>query len=171
MFAWVGDPEQIALMKALGYQPVMLDVNDIMPGMQTGLINAIPSTAPWALAAQLDGAAPHMLDIRWVPIVGALIMTKSAFEGLSPVGRQALQAAAARAGEKLRKQRDALDQAAIDAMRKRGLQVHEPTPALTGEWQQFADQLRPKLRGAMVPADMFDAAQGALADYRKASPR
>ncbi len=71
LFAWAGDNFQIDLMKALGFQPVPLETSDILPGLQTGLISAI-STAPfYALATQVYGPAPHMLEMNWAPLVGA----------------------------------------------------------------------------------------------------
>jgi TRAP-type transport system periplasmic protein len=169
MFAWTGDPQQIALMKAMGYQPVMLETADILPGLQTGLINAVPVTAQWALATQIDATAAHMLDVRWVPIVGAAVMTRSTWDSLTPSGREALRSAAIRAADRLRAQRAAVDTEAVEIMRTRGLQVHTLTPELEADWRQLAESVYPKIRGAMVPADMFDAAQSALAEHRRAA--
>jgi TRAP-type C4-dicarboxylate transport system substrate-binding protein len=166
MFAWAGDPEQIGLMKAMGYQPVMLETADILPGLQTGLINAAPLTAMWALAGQVDSIAPHMLDIHWVPIIGAALVTRGAWDAMTPAGRDALRREAAKAAGRLRAQRAASDLEAVEAMRKRGLRVHSLTPELEAEWRQLAEAVYPKLRGARVPADMFDAVQGALAEFR-----
>lgn len=166
MFAWTGDAEQIAQMKALGYQPVVLETTDILPGLQTGLINAVPVTAAWALAGQIDVTAPHMLDIRWVPVVGAAVITRSAWDALSPSGKQALRRGAEKAAEQLRAQRATADAEAVEAMKKRGLQVHPLTPELETEWRQLAESVYPKVRGAMVPADMFDAVHEALAEHR-----
>jgi len=169
IFAWGGDPEQIALMKAMGYQPVMLETADILPSLQTGLINAVPVTAQWALATQVDAIAPHMLDIHWVPIVGAAVITRAAWEGLSAAGREALRDSAARAGARLRALRESADLEAVEAMRKRGLHVHALTPELDAEWRALAESVYPRIRGAMVPADMFDAARSALAAERSAA--
>jgi TRAP-type C4-dicarboxylate transport system substrate-binding protein len=169
MFAWAGDAEQVALMKAMGYQPVVLETADILPGLQTGLVNAVPVTSMWALMSQIDATAPHMLDIRWVPIVGAAVVTRRAWDNLTPAGRQALQAAAARAGERLRAHRNAADLDAVEAMKKRGLQVHALTPQLEAEWRRLAEDAYPKIRGGMVPADMFDAVQRVLVEHRGAA--
>ena len=54
-----------------------LEVTDILPNLQTGLINAVPLPPSIALAIQVDNAAPNMLDLNWVPLVGAAIMTKN----------------------------------------------------------------------------------------------
>lgn len=166
MFAWNGDPEQVALMKALGYQPVVLETTDILPGLQTGLLNAVPVTASWALAGQIDIVAPHMLDIRWVPIVGAAVVTRNTWDTLTPAGREALRRGAEKAGAQLRAHRATMDAEAVEAMRKRGLHVHLLTPELEAEWRQLAEMVYPKLRGTVVPADAFDAVRDALAEYR-----
>jgi hypothetical protein len=41
---------------------------------------------------------------------------------------------------------------AVDAMKKRGLQVH-PDPEQMKEWNTLAEQLYPRIRGRMVPAE------------------
>jgi TRAP-type C4-dicarboxylate transport system substrate-binding protein len=167
MFAWAGDAEQVALMKAMGYQPVVLETSDILPGLQTGLINAVPVTAMWALMSQVDASARHMLDVRWVPIIAASVVTRKAWDGFTPAGRQALQAAGEKAGTRLRAYRASSDLDAVEAMKKRGLQVHRLTPELEAEWRQLAETAYPRIRGGMVPADMFDAVQRVLAEHRR----
>jgi TRAP-type C4-dicarboxylate transport system substrate-binding protein len=166
IFSWSGTPEQVELMRALGYRPVSLETADILPGLQTGLINAVPVIAGWALAAQVDAIASHMLDMRWVPITGAAVMTRQAWEGISPAGQAAVRAASARAGDTLRAERERADQAAIEAMRRRGLKVHATTPEAEAEWQQLVAAAYPRIRGGMVPADVFDLVQQALAEFR-----
>ncbi len=55
---------------------------------------------------------------------------------------------------------------AVDAMRKRGLNVHRPDAAQLREWQALADSLYPRIRGSMVPADTFDEVFAHLKAYR-----
>ena len=57
MFAWAGDNPQVDIMKALGYQPVVLEIADILPGLQTGMIDMVPSTPFYALVGQFYGHA------------------------------------------------------------------------------------------------------------------
>jgi TRAP-type transport system periplasmic protein len=51
-------------------------------------------------------------------------------------------------------------------MKKRGLQVHTPTPAQMKEWTELADKLYPRIRGKMVPAETFDEVFALLKAYR-----
>ena len=76
LFAWAGDNKTIDIIKAAGYQPIPLETADILPGLQTGLIDAVPAPPFFALAGQFYGPAPHMLDMNWVPLVGAAIINK-----------------------------------------------------------------------------------------------
>jgi len=166
LFSWAGSPNQVELMKSLGYQPVVLDNTNVLPGLQTGLIEAVPTLPSWALATQLDSLAPHMLDMRWVPIVGAAVVTRQAWDAAGPEGQAALKRASQQATAELRAQRARSDDGAIEQMRQRGLKVHSLTPAAQSEWHQLVTGVYPRIRGGMVPADMFDAAQQAVADYR-----
>ncbi len=165
-FAWAGESEQQEIMKSLGYHPVPLETSDILPAIQTGMITAVPATPYFALASQIYTTAPYMLDLNWAPIVGALVVTKKSWDEMSPAAREALKTAGAQAGLQMRsKARQEVDEA-VEAMKKRGLKVTKPTPEQAKEWQRLADNLYPKIRGKMVPAETFDEVFALLKAYR-----
>lgn len=165
-FAWGSEPEQQAIMKSLGYTPVPLETADILPSIQTGMINVVPSTPYFALASQIFSTAPNMLEINWAPIVGALVVTRKAWDGLSPAGQAALRSAGDRAGVQMRLKARAEVDEAVEAMKKRGLVVNRPSPEQMREWNQLADKLYPRIRGTMVPADTFDEVFRHLTAFR-----
>lgn len=165
-FAWGSEIEQQEIMKRLGYTPVPLETGDILPSIQTGMINAVPSTPYFALATQIYTTASNMLELNWAPIVGALIITKKAWDELTPEGQAAVREAGAKAGVQLRaKARQEVDDA-VDAMKKRGLKVNKPNAEQMQEWNTLADNLYPQVRGKMVPADTFDEVVGHLKAFR-----
>ena len=166
IFAWAGDNPQVELMKSLGYRPVVLELSDILPSLQTGMIDTVPAAPLWALVGQFDRTAPHMLRINWVPIVGAVVMNAKTWDALSPAGRTALTKAAAEAGEALRAQRGTRDEEIVSAMEQRGLKVHTLTPDAEHAWRNLAQASWPRVRGTMVPAEMFDRVERLLAEYR-----
>ena len=166
IFAWAGDNAQVDLMKSLGYRPVVLELSDILPSLQTGMIDTVPAAPLWALVGQFDRTASHMLRINWVPIVGAVVMNAKAWDALSPAGRAALTKAAAEAGEALRAQRGTRDDEIIKAMENRGLKVLPVTAEVERAWRDLARASWPKVRGTMVPAEMFDRVERLLAEYR-----
>jgi TRAP-type C4-dicarboxylate transport system substrate-binding protein len=166
IFTWAGDAPQADVMKSLGYQPVVLEVADILPGLQTGMINMVPTTPFWALTLQLYPHAPYMLELDWAPLVGAIIVTRKAWDAMSSAGRQAMTKAGTEAGLELRAVSRREHQEAVAAMEKRGLKVQRLTPELDAQWRRAAEQMYPLVRGSMVPADFFDEVQRLLGEYR-----
>jgi len=165
-FAWAGDTPQTDIMKSLGYQPVVLEVSDILPGLQTGMVSMVPSTPFWALTLQFYNHAPYMLELDWAPMVGAMIVTRKAWDAMSPAGQGALRQAGAEAGVELRALSRREHEESVAAMTKRGLTVQKLTPEVEAEWRRAAEQMYPLVRGKMVPADFFDEVQRLLGEYR-----
>lgn len=165
-FTWGGETEQQEIMKSLGYTPVPLEVTDILPGIQTGMINAVPSTPYFALATQIYNSAPNMLDLNWAPIVGALVITRKAWDEMTPETQAAVRKIGTEAGARIRTQARLEVNEAVEAMKKRGLSVNKPDAEQMKEWQKLADTLYPRIRGKMVPAETFDEVVSLLKTYR-----
>jgi TRAP-type C4-dicarboxylate transport system substrate-binding protein len=165
-FAWGSEPDQQAIMKSLGYTPVPLETTDILPAIQTGMINVVPSTPYFALATQIYNTAPHMLEINWAPIVGALVVTRKAWDDMSPAVQQAVRDASDKAGAQIRTKAREEVQEAVDAMKKRGLTVHKPNTEQMKEWNDLAEKLYPRIRGTMVPAETFDEVMAHIKTFR-----
>lgn len=166
LFTWAGDELHIATMKATGFRPVPLETSDLLLGLNTDLINAAPLPPLTALAGQLYGPAPHMLEVNWVPIVGAAIVRTDIWEKIPAPQRARLRAAADETGEKLRTRGRLEDTEAVRVMAQRGLKVHTLTPAAAAEWQTLAADLTQRMRGTRVPVEIFDAVQKHLAEFR-----
>ncbi|CAN1562775.1 DctP TRAP-type C4-dicarboxylate transport system, periplasmic component [Burkholderiaceae bacterium] len=165
-FSFAGESEQQEIMKSLGFTPVPLETTDILPSIQTGMINVVPSTPYFALATQIYSKVPHMLEINWAPVVGALVVTQKAWDDMSPAGRQALRSAGEKAGVLIRNKARQEVEEAVEAMRKRGLVVNKPNPDQLREWQELADKLYPRIRGNLVPAETFDEVFQHVKAYR-----
>ncbi len=168
-FAWGSETEQQDIMKSLGYTPVPLETGDILPAIQTGMISVVPSTPYFALASQVYSTAPNMLEINWAPIVGALVITRKAWDDMSPEVQTAMRVASDKAGVNLRAQARLEVDEAVAAMTKRGLIVNKPSAEQMREWNDLADKLYPRIRGHMVPADTFDEVMRHLKAYRALS--
>jgi len=168
LFVWAGDNHAVDLWKAGGFHPIPLAATDILPGLQTGLINAFDTTPLAALVNQWFGLAPHMLDVKWAPLVGATVMTRKAWNSIPAASREGVRAAAAEAGERLKGEIRSTNDKAIEAMAKRGLTVHTAGPEALAEWQKAAEEVYPKIRGSIVPADMFDRVKQLRDEYRAA---
>jgi TRAP-type transport system periplasmic protein len=167
VFALSSDTTQVDLMKAAGYQPVPLEYTDTLTGLQTGLIDAVPTTPFYALAGQFYGPAPHMLELNYTPLVGGLVILKSTWDSFSASTRTAIQKAAEEAGARIQQRSRQEMREAVEAMTKRGLHVHSLTTEEEAEWRANFEAAYPQIRGKLVPADMFDEVQRLLREYRK----
>ncbi len=168
LFVGAGSAAELESYRSVGCNPVPLETVDILPNLQTGLINAVALPPSIALAAQVDGAAPHMLDLDWAPLVGAAVITKKTWDAIPPEGREALRKAATETGKLLKADGRRESAESVEAMRKRGLTVHAVTPEVEAEWRRVVEAAYPKIRGVIVPADIFDEVVIQLKAYRTA---
>lgn len=170
VFVTAGDNEQIDLMRSAGYSPVGLEWSDALTALQTGMVDVIPTIPYFALAMQFHTVASHMLEVNWLPLVGATIINQKTWGALSPQTQAALRAAAEQAGKQFQARGRAESDEAVQAMQKRGLKVAKLPPGVEAEWRTTSEAFYPRIRGKMVPADMFDEVVRLLAEYRAARP-
>jgi TRAP-type C4-dicarboxylate transport system substrate-binding protein len=166
LFTWAGNPDSELLYKDAGFQPVPLAPSEILQNLQSGKIEAFPAPPIAALAFQWFGLAKNMIDMKFAPIIGATIITRSAWEQIDPNLRPILMKEARAAGDRLKREIRQIDDEAIAEMKKRNLVVYSPTPAERAEWKQTVEKFYPRIRGEIVqPAD-FDEVKRLVAEYR-----
>ena len=167
LFTWAGDPKTADVMRGAGLRPVPLETADILTGLQTGLIDAVAMPPFYALAMQVHRPAPHMLDLNWAPLVGAMIVTTRAWNGIPEEYRPALREAARAAGAEIQATARREGVQSIETMQaKWDLEVHTVTPEIEAEWRAAAEAAYPQIRGKIVPAEIFDEVRSLLEAYR-----
>ena len=166
LYTSAGDDGMVQWYKENGFQPVPLELTDVLMGLNTGLIDAYPSPPYGALVFQWYRQTSHMLDIPLSPIFGATVMTERAWARIDEADRDALLAAAAETQAFLFEEVPRQDEEAVAEMQKRGLTVSgvsEPEVALL---RAVVDTLTATWRGDRVPADIYDAALAARNAFR-----
>ena len=121
IFVTAGETQQFDLMKSGGYSPVALEWNDALTALQTRMIDAIPMIPYGALSMQVHTVAKYMLELNWLPLVGATIISKKTWDALPPESQASLRAAAIKAGEDFQARGRKESDEAVQAMRTRGL--------------------------------------------------
>lgn len=168
LFVTASDEKEVDLINSLGFQAVPLEWSDVFVSLQTGLVDTVPVTPFYAEASQIDTVARNLLELKYVPLVGATAISKRVWDSLAPDQREKMRKVALETGQKIQNRSRAESQEAIEAMKKRGLQVHPVPPDLEIEWRHFAESVYPKMRGSMIPADVFDRAVNLVSEYRAA---
>jgi len=168
LFFWGSDPQYVELLKQSGFQPMSLAVTDLLPSLQTGLVDAFAAPPAVALSFQWFALTPHMADLKWQPLPGATVVSAKAWGEIPAALRPLLEQAAADAGAKLQARIDQLNDQAIEAMRQRGLSVNRVTPETEERWQAMVRAKGlPAFMGARFSREIFDAVEEALREHRQ----
>jgi TRAP-type C4-dicarboxylate transport system substrate-binding protein len=169
LFTSQGDERMVQWYKTNGFHPVALTANDIPAQLKltTGMIDAAPSPPYPALLLQIFRDAKYMLDVRFAPLYGAVIMTNEAWGKIEANDRPAVLAAAKNTEKRLLGDAPKLDADSIATMKTRGLNVTTLDAKNTASFRAEADAFVKTMRGGMVPADIFDAAVRERDAFRK----
>ena len=168
-FVWGTDGRLQTWYQELGLQPVSLSGADVLTGLQTGLIEALPATPLAALSLQWFRPAPNMLDHRFAPLLGALVVAKGAWDKVPAPDQQAILKLARETEAKLFADIPKLEADAVAEMQKRGLTV-APEPLGDAEkWLALGREFQTRFRTHSVPPDVFDHTMKLLEEQRKAA--
>lgn len=166
LFVLQGDPKQAELWKSNGFQVVPLPATEITTALQTGLVDAVPTTAQAAVLMRWHDHAKHLTGATWTPLVGALIIDQKVWDGIEPALRDKLASAAVTAGQKLQTMNRDVDAESIAEMKKRGLVVNPIPPEAQAQWKAKVDAAQGRIRGDYAPAALYDQAKAARDAYR-----
>jgi TRAP-type C4-dicarboxylate transport system substrate-binding protein len=164
-----GDDRMVQWYKANGFRPVALNANDnpAQLKLSTGMIDAAPSPPYPALLLQIFRDAKYMLDVRFAPLYGAVILSNDAWNKIEPNDRPIVVAAAKNIEKRLLGEAPKLDADSIATMKSRGLTVTTIDPKTAATFRAEAEAFVKTMRGGMVPADVYDAAIRERDAFRK----
>jgi TRAP-type C4-dicarboxylate transport system substrate-binding protein len=158
IWAWEGDPKSVEAFRAAGLTPVVLSATDIVPSLQTGMIDCIPNVPLYVLTAHLYEKASYMMDQPWSWLVGATLVRKEAWEKIPADTRAKLLQIAQDLGKKVDDEVRRLNVDAVAAMQKQGLKT---VPGDRASWRVAMERTWPVVRGGVVPAPFFDQVKAA----------
>ncbi len=168
LFTWAGSTATSDTFREAGFTVVPLEPGDILTSLQTGLIDSVPMPPSIALASQVYTPAPHMLELNWSPMVGALVISKKVWEEIPFRIRMEMVKSARLAGKEIKASGRLESDESVKTMQKKwGLKVQPVSPELEAIWRHEAENIYDFLRGRMVPEDIFDEVQLQLKDYRQ----
>jgi TRAP-type C4-dicarboxylate transport system substrate-binding protein len=166
LFVWAGDDGAVQSWRKRGFQPVPLAATDILLGFQTKMIDAVPTTPIIALSLQWYRQTPHMLGLGLAPLVGGVVLSKGAWDKISPEDQAKVRAAALDAEKLLTREVPKQDAGAVEQMKQRGLTVNLLTAEQERPWRDEAKRFA-ESSGDRVPPEILAAAEAAIADFRK----
>ena len=156
IFTWAGDFKWEQTWKKAGYSPVSLASTDILSGLQTGLIDAMPTMPIYALAQQSFGIVNHMLDLKWGVLMAGIIIDIKTWNRIPEKYHEDLIAITQKIQTDYKSSNQEAENNAITAMKQYGLKVHSITEEEKKMWQEQVNKMESYLRGNIIPEIVYD---------------
>ncbi len=156
IFTWSSGPNVEGLWKSGGFHSVSIAATDVLPALQTGLIDALGTTPLVAATSQWFGIAKYMNPVKWSVMTGGIIITKQAWERIPAELRPKLRATFRRHQDRIKNEIRYMDDEAIRVMKEYGLQVVDLSPEERESWYNWLEPHLSKLRGLLTDTTMFD---------------
>ncbi|MCA9707971.1 MAG: TRAP transporter substrate-binding protein DctP [Myxococcales bacterium] len=160
MWVWDTDPVSKEVMKVTGVNAIPLGVPDVLPSLQTGVIDAFLNSPYGAIALQWYTKAAYITDLKLAMTIGGSVMTDAAWAKLSDEQRIILDGISKDINGKLLKRIRKDNQKAITALKEKGIEVVAPEDF--GAWKKVADQVRQNLTGSVFDKALVDEMMGHL---------
>jgi TRAP-type C4-dicarboxylate transport system substrate-binding protein len=151
MWVWSDDPLAARLYQRLGINAVPLGVPDVLPSLQTGLINACGGSPLAAVALQWHSKVKYATSMVLNYAVGALVLATKAWDGLAADQRQVVTEESKTLSDGLTRLVRNDNTAALKKMQAQGVEV-VPTPeplsaTFRAEGKGATDDMEGKLFG------------------------
>jgi TRAP-type C4-dicarboxylate transport system substrate-binding protein len=157
VFAWEGDPASAEAWRAAGFQPVVMSSTDVIPSLQTGLIDAVATAPVYAFSTRIFENAKYMLELPWACLNGATVVKREAWEKIPADLRPKLIEIAHQYGKRIDAEVRRMETEAIESMKRDGLKVVQPVDREA--FQKAAVAANQIIRGRVVPEAIFDEVQ------------
>jgi len=167
IYTSAGEDRMVQLYKSNGFRPVALATTDILVGLQTGMIEALPTPPVAALLLQWFRSTPYMLDEGLAPVLGCVVATRRGWNKIPGDHQRSVLRSAARLGTRLRQEIPSQDRKSLEEMKTRGLTVTQIDKNKTDEWHAMVSSFAEKMRGTLVPQEFFDLALQARKEFRR----
>ena len=163
-----GDISVARALDTFGIAPIPLTVVDVLPGLQTGLIDTVASPPVAAVALQWHTQLDHVLDLPLMYVYGLLAVSERRFRRLSDADaaavRRILGGAVAEADRQNRGDHDATMQVLIS----QGLKLEAPAPEELANWRRLGKQAEARwVREGIISNDLYQQLVAALAAARR----
>ncbi len=127
VWVWGDDPLSKALMKEMKVSPRMLGLPQVYPALNTGMINAVYNAPLACLTLQWHTKVKYYLDYPLAIAIGATVVSKKAFDTISPEHQVMVKKIAERYHRALNKRIRKDNDKALAALKNQGI-IALPVP-------------------------------------------
>ena len=166
LWAWEGDPVSKALAEAYGIVPTYLSLPDVLTALQTNRIDACYAPPFGALQLQWYTKVKYMMDVPLVDAIGAVVVTRKAFDKLAPEHQAILVAKSVKASKLMLRYVRKDNEKSLKKMIASGIEVVPVTAENRKLLEEGAAKAKAKLVGTLYSQALLDRVEGLVAEYR-----
>ncbi len=170
MWAWEGDPVADAIFRTLGVSPIPVAFPDVMTSLQTGLVDAFYAPPYAAVALQWHTRAKFVVDVPLAISAGAVLMSKRAFDRLSPDLQEILLRNGTIYMSKLTQISRKDNREAFQQLTKAGLRVQKVDGNDVAYYVDVGRRARRSLVGRLYNEEFLVRVERALEEFRNNRP-
>jgi TRAP-type C4-dicarboxylate transport system substrate-binding protein len=161
------DPQFVEIWRRLGFNAFSLSINDLLAGLQSGMADACYSPLLAAASFQWFGAVRYMPSLPVAPVLGGVLLSEAALREVPAGLRPALLEAFRELERSLDSRMEALEEEALAAMQRHGLEV-VPVPAeAAAQWRELASGGSGLVIGRAISRESYEWVRGILEAYRR----
>jgi TRAP-type C4-dicarboxylate transport system substrate-binding protein len=168
--AWVPDNNNVALqtIKAFSITPIPLPLRDVLVGLKTGLIDTVAASPTGAIALQWHTQIKYLTDLPLLFIYGVLVVDSRAFDKIDAADQRIVREVMQRVTRDVDQRARQDNLAALEAMRKRGIEFITPTDdAITGLREVITRANRNLVESGKMSAQIVDTLDAHLTRFRQ----
>ena len=137
---WIPDNDRQSeeALKSFQVTPVPLSLADVLPSLQTGIIDTVASSPIGAVALQWHTQVKFLTDLPMTYFVGTLAIDRRAFSKIDARDQAIVREVMARVFREIDQQNRKDNLAAYAALIKQGIKPVKPTAQELAEWARFS---------------------------------
>ncbi len=166
--SWIpsGDPIASEFFSTVGISPIPLSVPDVLPALQTGMINTVYNSLYGSIVFQWFPKARYITDEPYGYAYGVFALDKRKFSKLPPEYGSIIHRAAKKHFKILIDQTRQSNKDSRQVLKDYGITFVPSTPQVIKELQDFRDQSIDKLVGKYFSKEIYQLALKLLKDFR-----
>lgn len=170
IWAWQGDPLAAALFRTYRVAPVPLALPEVLPSLQTGLIDAFYAPPLAAIALQWFSQVSYMSSDAYTRATGGMLISRSRWEAIPTKLRMILKDVAGRYAQEVVIKTRRENQEALAALKRHGIQIVDLDPGEQSRLLEVSRNLWEEQAGKLYPRTLLNKVQSLLQQYRGKGP-
>jgi TRAP-type C4-dicarboxylate transport system substrate-binding protein len=159
--------EMLQAFKAMGFQMVPVNMNDVLVSLNSGMIEAVYQSPISVAGYQIFGVAKNMSTINLAPFMGGIIMNQAAWRRIPNRYKDRLMAICKQIEREIDGSIAKLEAEAVATMSRYGLTVNQANPAQEQEWYREMTRHENELVGPIFNKEIYQKITDILQEYRR----